>query len=258
MNAQRTAEFYDGLAPEYDNHMSRPGDVWVRGAFQEFVRSRLGRRARLLDFGCGTGTDAAWYAAQGYQVLAFDNSAGMIERLRVTCADSIARNEIEVWNAPYESFLSTLGARGSIDAVAANFAVINLLPDINSWFAVLARHLPVGGAVFVSALNPLSLAEIRGARSLFNALRYTFAAGIPVADAKSEHFKYWPRSIRRAAVGYQLVSSASPGTFVRYDRGPRDWRHPTSFGERIEQRLWQARPWSYLGRFVFLELRWWG
>jgi SAM-dependent methyltransferase len=131
----RSADYYDRLAPEYDQQLSRPGDLWVRAAFQEFVRARLDPGARLLDFGCGTGTDAAWYAAQGYRVLAFDNSEGMIARLRATCAAGIDRKQVEPWCGAYETFEVDLGARGPIDAVAANFAVINVLPALGPWFA---------------------------------------------------------------------------------------------------------------------------
>jgi SAM-dependent methyltransferase len=113
MDPRRSAAYYDRLAPEYDHQLSRPGDVWVRGAFQEFVRARLPLGARLLDFGCGTGIDAAWYAAQGHRVLAFDNSEGMIARLRETCAAAIERQQIEPWLGSYESFEAGLGSARS-------------------------------------------------------------------------------------------------------------------------------------------------
>ncbi|HZL18894.1 MAG TPA: methyltransferase domain-containing protein [Polyangia bacterium] len=172
MDPGRSANYYDRLAPDYDQQLSRPGDVWVRGAFQEFVRARLPPGARLLDFGCGTGTDAAWYAAQGYRVLAFDNSEGMIARLRVTCAAAIERHQVEPWRGPYESFGAELGAYGPIDAVAANFAVINVLPALGPWFAALARRLAPGSGLFLSALNPLSLGEISRPRGFLEALRH--------------------------------------------------------------------------------------
>jgi SAM-dependent methyltransferase len=255
MDPRRSAAYYDRLAPEYDHQLSRPGDVWVRGAFQEFVRARLPLGARLLDFGCGTGIDAAWYAAQGYRVLAFDNSEGMIARLRETCAAAIERQQIEPWLGSYESFEAGLGSHGPIEAVAANFAVVNLLPALGPWFAALARWLAPGSGLFLSALNPLSLSEISRPRGFLKVLRYTFGDGVPFPDAESPHFRYWPSAITRAAADFQLVSLAGPASLIRYDRGPRDWRHPASLGERLEQQIYRRALWCHLGRFTFLELR---
>jgi SAM-dependent methyltransferase len=255
MDPRRSAEYYDRLAPEYDRQLNRSGDVWVRGAFQEFVRARLSRGMRLLDFGCGTGTDAAWYAAQGYRVLAFDNSEGMIARLRVTCAAAIEGQQVEPWRGSYESFAADLEAHGAIDAVAANFAVINVLPALGPWLAALARRLAPGSGLFLSALNPLSLGEISRPRGFFKALRNALRDGIPFPDAQSPHFRYWPRAIARAAADFRLVSLAGPASLIRYDAGPRDWRHPTTLGERLEQQLYQRALWRHLGRFTFLELR---
>ena len=46
----------------------------------------VGLPARILDLGCGHGRDAAWFEAQGAEVVAADLSAGMLTetRLRVT------------------------------------------------------------------------------------------------------------------------------------------------------------------------------
>jgi SAM-dependent methyltransferase len=255
MDPLRSAGYYDRLAPEYDRQLSRPGDIWVRGAFQEFVRARLGPAARLLDFGCGTGTDAAWYAAQGYRVLAFDNSEGMIARLRATCAAAIQRKQIEPWWGPYQTFGADLGAHGPIDAVAANFAVVNQLPALRPWFASLARRLAPGSGLFLSALNPLRLGELSKPASFLKVLRHALGDGISLPDTQSAQFRYWPRAIVRAAADFRPVSLVGPASLIRYDRGPRDWRQPTTLGERLEQRLYQRAFWRHLGRFTFLELR---
>ena len=44
----------------------------------------------LLDFGCGTGIDALHYAQQGYRVLAYDNSPGMVAQLEARCRTQFA------------------------------------------------------------------------------------------------------------------------------------------------------------------------
>jgi ubiquinone/menaquinone biosynthesis C-methylase UbiE len=56
------------------------------------VSALVGTGGTILDFGCGTGTDAAWYAERGHRVVAYDVSSGMVEVLREQLAEAIARN----------------------------------------------------------------------------------------------------------------------------------------------------------------------
>jgi SAM-dependent methyltransferase len=250
-----SAAFHDRLAPDYDRQMSSFADAAVRGAFQTFVSARLPPGSRILDFGCGTGTDASWYATRGYRVLAFDNSPGMIGELRSRCADAIARGEIEPWSDTYEAFLGHLVARGDVQAVTANFAVINLVPDLTTWFDAISRALPPGAAVFLSALNPLSLHDLRAPRRLLEAARFAFDAGVPSPDALNPHTKYWPWAIARAARGFRLDQVAGAGFLVGGEGKSDQPGRLQRFSERIERHLGHRRPWSHLGRFVFLELR---
>lgn len=255
MDPRLSAAFHHQIAPDYDRQMSSFADAAVRGAFQTFVSDRLPSGARILDFGCGTGTDASWYAEQGYRVLAFDNSPGMIGELRIRCTEAIARAQIEPWSDTYDTFLRDLMARGELQAVTANFAVINLVPDLTAWFDAVRLTLSRGAAVFLSALNPLSLDDIRSPRRLLNAARFCFEAGVPNPDALNPHTKYWPRAIARAARGFQLERMAGAGFLVRADKESAPPDRLQLFRERIERHLWQRRPWNRLGRFVFLELR---
>jgi hypothetical protein len=101
----------------------------------------------------------------------------------------------------------------------------------------------------------VSLGDFAKPRGFLKVLRHAFGDGVPFPDAQSAHIRYWPRAIARAATDFRLVSLAGPASLIRYDRGPRDWRRPTSLGERLEQRLYQRALWRHLGRFTFLELR---
>ena len=255
MDPRLSSAFHDQVAASYDGQMGSFADAAVRSAFQTFVSAQLPSGARILDFGCGTGTDASWYANRGFRVLAFDNSPGMIGELRIRCAEAIARVQIQPWADSYETFLADLESRDEVQAVTANFAVINLIPDLATWFATIGRILPREGAVFLTALNPLSLDDLRAPRRLFNALRFAFDVGVPSPDALNPLTRYWPRAIARAARGFRLERIAGAGFLVRVDGQAAKPDRFQLLRERIERRLWQTKPWSHLGRFFFLELR---
>jgi hypothetical protein len=45
--------------------------------------------------------------------------------------------------------------------VTANFAVLNLIDDLSRLFQMLARHMPLGGLILASVLNPFWLGDIK-------------------------------------------------------------------------------------------------
>ena len=85
------AAYFDSLAPRYDELLNKaPIDRWTRRAFQTLVAETIPAGRLLLDFGCGTGLDALWYTHQGYRVLAYDISDGMLQQLHRRCGAEIA------------------------------------------------------------------------------------------------------------------------------------------------------------------------
>ena len=111
-----SAAAFDTLAARYDQ-------MWTESAAGRAQRELVWRQvdplfpagARMLDLGCGTGADAAHYAARGVVVDAVDASPAMIERAR-------ARGGFTAWVLALED-LSPLD--GMYDGVLSNFGVLN-------------------------------------------------------------------------------------------------------------------------------------
>jgi ubiquinone/menaquinone biosynthesis C-methylase UbiE len=79
--ASRVQAAYDQLAPAFaqSNHGVMPVDLErLAGA----IVARLVDGARLVDVGCGTGRDMAWFEAQNLEVVGVDRSAGMLDQAR--------------------------------------------------------------------------------------------------------------------------------------------------------------------------------
>src|SRR6188508_1226527 len=89
---RRTGEHYDRIAGQYDDQVDGiPLNRAMREAFRQRVAVLVQPGGTILDFGCGTGIDAAWYAARGYRVIAYDISPAMVDVLRARCEDDIAQ-----------------------------------------------------------------------------------------------------------------------------------------------------------------------
>jgi cyclopropane fatty-acyl-phospholipid synthase-like methyltransferase len=229
--SERSAAFYDGIAGGYDAQMAGEGDARIRAAFWAFVEARVPRGARLLDFGCGTGVDAARYASEGYRVLAYDNSHAMLDGLRRRCAGEITRGEVDAWSAPYETFRETLAVRAPVDAVTANFAAVNHLPDVAAWLDLLADATTPGAAVLVSSLSACPLPELQKPVFWRRALRYRRDVGIPFPGYAYDHVRLWPWAVGRGSAAFRMVSRMGAGGVPR------------------------GLPAWLFGRFTFVELR---
>lgn len=253
--------FYDSIAPHYDEHLSAiSGDAWVRAAFHAFVVKRVPPGAHLLDFGCGTGTDAVWYAAQGYSVVAYDNSAGMISELQHKCAREIAQGRVMSCYAPYGEFLahsqvSCTHVTG-IQAITSNFAALNLIDPLAPLFAVFASMLVPHGLVMVSVVNPFFWKEmIHPTWWRINRVNFKKRTVRPRESASNVVRHFVSRMDMAATSAFKRVDLASVGMFVRYGKVRDAWGQATSLPARIESRLWRTPLINRTGKYLFLAYR---
>jgi SAM-dependent methyltransferase len=77
---------YDGGAERRDSLAMPPWKLVERRTFLDRVRAEGGRR--LLEVGAGTGHDAAFFAAEGLEVVATDLSPAMVELCRAKGIDA--------------------------------------------------------------------------------------------------------------------------------------------------------------------------
>ena len=192
----RTASYYDRTAEVYDSQVDgQRENRTIRTAFRTRVAMLAGPGGTILDFGCGTGTDAAWYAEHGHHVVAYDISSAMLQVLRDRCAAAIARGAIDpVAAGDFDALESMLRRSSPLDVIAANFAVLNHIEDLRPVLASLAYHLAPGAPLVASIMNPWYRGDMRRWwwwRGLFASLRT--AAIVVRGDVTT--YRYFLRSI---------------------------------------------------------------
>ena len=251
--ASKSALYFDAIAPHYDEDLAR--DTWTRSAFHQLVMQYVPPGSLVLDFGCGTGTDAAWYASQGLRVAACDVSAGMLAELEKKCSAEIASGTITTFHAGYDGLLQ-LPLPEKPAAVMCNFAVLSLIPDLRPVFAAFANYVQPGGYVVISMLNPLfwkSFRDLWWWKLVFLSIGKGRAR---VQGQQHDTYRYFVKHMTKAAAPHFVkVDQASVDTWISSAGCRNEWSAPQTFGQRMETRLWKAPVLRGLGRFVFVVYR---
>ena len=244
--------FYNVVAESYDRMMSASAStLWERDAFRQLVVDTVGSGA-LLDFGCGTGTDAAWYARRGFRVLAYDNSQRMIDRAKRNHADLIENDALATYCSDYETFLEWR-PETPVDAVVSNFAVLSHIDELSPLFETFGRQVAPKGCIVVSVLNPLFWKDMIHGWWWKSAWHSWGTGRICVRGGEVTTYRHYPATIIKAASPwFALKLRAGVGTLIRRHKRASEWSTPKTFTERLEKAQWKTFPVRSLGQYMFL------
>lgn len=164
-------------------------DRSVRDRFQKMVLDLLPDGSDVLDFGAGTGIDAKAYAANGHLTFVYEPSKAMHECLEQHCRDEIARKSIVTVAPPLTC---------KVQAVTANFAVLDHFADHTVLFEELSRVVHRGGFVLASMLNPYYLGDARYGWWRANVLKLMRHGHYAIPSESGIH-RFAPHVVARAA-----------------------------------------------------------
>jgi SAM-dependent methyltransferase len=114
--------------------------------------------AELLDLGCGTGIDAAFFAARGYRVTAADPSPAMVERARSRLDEAGLAGRAETILLSGRDLAPLHGRR--FDAIYSDLGPLNCVPDLLAMAADCAALLPPGRLLIASVIGRLCPWEV--------------------------------------------------------------------------------------------------
>ena len=90
--------------PDWDAHYAEGNLPWDTGAPDEnlvaSVRAGAVTPGRTLEIGCGTGTNALWLAAQGFDVLTRRPRLGKLAKLGLIARALVARRSLRTLHVP--------------------------------------------------------------------------------------------------------------------------------------------------------------
>jgi len=215
-----TPHAFDGVATTYDRS-NRENPLLC--AMRDRTRAALERAAppgsRILDLGCGPGTDVVYFAAKGYRVTAIDWSTAMVDeaqrRVRAECSGA----DVSVWHLGIEQ-LDTLPSRAAepFDAAYSSFGPLNCVIDLDRAARSLAARMRPGGVLVASVIGRVCPWEIAlyTARRNFRRALIRFSRGpVPVPlEGRTIWTRYYsPRSFTRVfeRAGFEAESLRALG-----------------------------------------------
>ena len=212
-----TRRAFDSVAADYDGPIGNNSLIRkMRAQVMDAIEHAFPRGARLLDLGCGTGIDAAYLAARGYDITALDSSPAMIAR---------TSERLQRANLPARAIDLGIHELAQLDAVGfdgaySNFGALNCAPDLRIVSSELASKLKPDGMLVASVIGrfcPWELAfyTLRGE---WNRARVRWARGMVAVPLNGQTIwtrYYSPREFYRDfAEHFELVSVRALALFV--------------------------------------------
>jgi 2-polyprenyl-3-methyl-5-hydroxy-6-metoxy-1,4-benzoquinol methylase len=172
------AEAFDAVAAGYhDSNAANPILADMRRRVLAAIGAHVPRGARILDLGCGPGTDDELLARAGYDVTAIDWSRSMVHEAEQRIARADLRDRVRVHHLGIHQ-LDRLPSF-AYDAAISNFGPLNCVPDLGEaarQVAVRLRHHAVLIASVIGRVCPWEIAFYT-ARGRFTRARVRFARG---------------------------------------------------------------------------------
>jgi SAM-dependent methyltransferase len=173
--------YYNLIAPDYDAILNKDA---ANAMIRQTVASRfiaLVKGGSVLDFGGGTGRDLGWLTQNRYRVIFCEPSAAMRQIAMGREKTEFPEAGVTFFDdnqSDFRNWDTLLPFQQKTDAVLANFAVFNCIPDIEFLFEKLALATDPGGIVITLMLDGGILKRLRS--NLKGTIKSIFS-GAPVS-----------------------------------------------------------------------------
>jgi SAM-dependent methyltransferase len=149
------AEF-DSIAADYDRHiLGNRINRLLRDRSLVFLRQSFQGRRRLLEIGCGSGTETVELLADGHEILAADISAKMLETVRAKARVrglSERLTVVKVRAGQIRTLVASEGT-GNFEGVYSTYGALNCEPDLAPLPPALRELLAANGRFVAGVFN---------------------------------------------------------------------------------------------------------
>jgi len=164
LNAQSyasPAEGFDRLALRYDDLVeANPLHAQLRRRSLAWLEEGFRPGMRVLDLGCGVGTEAIHLARRGIRVVATDISPAMIEQTRSRARTAGVADLVDVVACRIGELSATLPQGIGFDGAYASFGALNCEPDLALAIRETASVVKAGGRFVASVVSRPCVSEL--------------------------------------------------------------------------------------------------
>jgi SAM-dependent methyltransferase len=147
-----TRQAFESVAAQYDGPLGNNLLVQhMRIALQRTLQEMVPSGKRLLDLGCGTGLDAAYFALRGYVVTAIDSAPAMLSKARQRADRAGIGDQVHTQILDIQALHRLAGQ--TFSAIYSNLGALNCLPDLEATARNCARLLEPGGLLIFSVIG---------------------------------------------------------------------------------------------------------
>jgi ubiquinone/menaquinone biosynthesis C-methylase UbiE len=203
IQANSTITFYDNIAAAYDNLLTPEDDV-ARKKISKIFQNNI-PLGKILDFGGGTGKDLPWLLQSGYQVYFLEPSSNMRAIARKYNSEKnhplfLEKNlDFAHWSTGH------VPVDEKMNAVLANFAVLNCLKDIQDFFAKISLVCASEGIVVATVIDP-QMSRLIKKYSIWQVLKMCILGHLRIFNRYKENiqetFIYSVSALKKAASGH--------------------------------------------------------
>ena len=214
-----TQRAFDSVALDYDRSNADNATLCaMRQRTLAAVIAHVPAGGRILDLGCGPGTDEETLVSAGFSVTAIDWSPAMVEQTRRRVArDGLDRVEVHHLGIHEINRL----APETFDAVYSNFGALNCVPNLDDAARLIADRVRSGGLLIASVIGRICPWEIavHALRADWSRIRVRFAkelVAVPL-NGRTVWTKYYtPGEFERpfVAAGFHRASLRALGLLV--------------------------------------------
>ena len=256
-------ESFNRIAADIDNVVVRnPINAWMHAVTMARVRAAFLPGARILELGCGTGTDAIAMAQGGRRVFAFDLSPEMVARARAKVAAAGLEDRVVVAQGRTRDLRSVVGTSpwSRFDGAYANFT-LTYEEDLEGVARDVAEVLLPGARFLFTVPNRLVLSEVAiyGPLLRFSEVLGRFARPLrkDIHGTLVEIHAWSPgRVVRALRPRFRLVGMAGVPVFLPPVYLHEQYRR-LGGGQRLlqglDRRLGDRFPWNRLGEHTLFE-----
>jgi SAM-dependent methyltransferase len=215
-----TQRAFDGAAPSYDrSNAENPTLCEMRRRTLAAVARHVPAGGRIIDLGCGPGSDDEALARAGYSVTAIDWSSAMVEETRKRIARAGLQDRVDVHHLGIHQLDRLPPSR--FEAACSNFGPLNCVPGLAGAARLIGDRVLPGGVLVASVVGRICPWELAlyGWRGDWGRLRIRFArrlVAVPLNGRTVWMNYYTPGEFERTfvAAGFTRVSLRALGLFV--------------------------------------------